>query len=135
MTCRNWESGVVIPVPVEKTADIRNLEAEKNQSKIQAAPKKLLATGDPGRKIDVERTIRPGCDADGTGADATVDAGARTELHDAGHYPVMHHERETMQPTAARSLGEVFTAGLPVPIHYPAQKHVAQGKQPWFFRD
>lgn len=77
--------------------------------------------------------LKPGCDFDKAGAAA--DANDRAELHDAGDHLATHDDRESVEHAAARSLREVFTTVLPVPIHYPAQRHAAHRKRPWFFMD
>ncbi|KAK5954080.1 hypothetical protein OHC33_004651 [Knufia fluminis] len=95
MTCRNWESGVVIPVPLERAA------ASGEQSKM-------------------DTPIKAGYSTNGAGAN-----GDRSPAVDGG--------QEATESATLRSLSEVFADVLPVPIHYPAQKHAVQQKRPWFF--
>lgn len=92
-----------------------------------------LGSYDAGRRFDKERTLKPDCGFDEAGAAA--DANGRAELHDASNYLAIHDDRGSVEPAAARSLSEVFTTVLPVPIHYPAQTHAAHRKRPWFFKD
>jgi len=124
VTCRNWESGVVIPVPIEsKTAQIWHPGMIWNQINMQVASKEPL----PVRaryELDVKRTTTSGSSANGAGA-----------KDDSKTCLAKHDDTDLVGPAVRRSLSEVFAGVLPVPIQYPAQRHAAHQQQPWFFRN
>lgn len=155
LTCRNWESGVLVPVEMmSTTTDTRALDI-KDESGIKS---RLGKNSDEGSSLLKGVTSKHGSNFDAckfpTSAEEVtmqVQAGKDdcvTKAQEMGQNAfdenTMQSVMETTKPPrdADRDrelltgcLGKVFSEVVPVPIQHPAPGHVARQQKPWFFME
>lgn len=151
LTCRNWESGILLPVDTnnavqtgrpkhEAAARIQSqlgresatrAEGVSNKANLRAdgyvAPKgvkKVVMQFEVGEEDSASRSNSSGS-GKSNASKKNKEAGARgaTQQDDANEILELP------------SLVEVFSGVVPVPLRYPAPSHIARQQTPWFFME
>ncbi|KAK5084557.1 hypothetical protein LTR05_005635 [Lithohypha guttulata] len=122
MTCRNWESGVIIPITLAESeafgdATTNDPWALKDMKDRAAEATKLMQRQD---KVKPATSTMLGSARRDTPTIARTAGKSRVNIAVAPNKP---------------SLSEVFSRHVPVPIQYPAARHLDQQRHPWFFND
>lgn len=161
LTCRNWESGVLVPVQVTSTTSKIGRLKDKGDDGIghhlgeedSKEGRRLLkhvaskhgsrfdACKSPTSVKEVAMQVKAGKDDSATEVQEqcgrSMDRGALDES-------IMQSTMGATKPPkdASRSrelltgdLSEVFSGVVPVPIQHPAAGHIARQQKPWFFME
>lgn len=145
LTCRNWESGILLPVEVNKAVQT-GIPKNEAAGRIQ----RQLDGGHARHTNGVQNKAKS--DLDSTNTAATVQrvvmqVGAGKQNEASSESNAFNTEREegamnaSMQKEDADrtqelpSLAELFSGVVPVPLKYPAPSHIARQNTPWFFME
>lgn len=120
MTCRNWESGVIIPITLAESeafgdATIDDPWALKDMKDRAAEATNLMQRQDKAKP-----------------ATSTMLGSARRDTPTIAKTAGKSRVNIAVAPNKP-SLSEVFSRHVPVPIQYPAARHLDQQQDPWFF--
>ena len=148
MTCRNWESGIVIPVLCRSLQPLLPGQLVDQRKKGRSTNGGLRSGG---VRPDVTDQDQPGTgrlDLKAKSTTNTLDAQSRRpEIRNASERATSLEEQyrqgcsadvgmqESRPDLTKLSLDEVFASRVAVPIQPRVCRHVDAGKEPWFFKD
>lgn len=156
LTCRNWESGILVPVDLDNATKTQKLwdegtdearphfgdeNEERDTGILSKAHSDNASISDqcmtPTFVKKVAMQVKAGKREDATywhqqtGGSGEVIASGRSTMAIAMGGTSQQEHMNTSQELP--SLGKAFAEAVPVPIQHPAPSHVARQQKPWFF--
>lgn len=158
LSCRNWESGVIIPVEVQPQDTNSVVDAVGHQRsgdedmRVGSIPSSHVKTKNDHDLREVAPTSKK--DVTTKGKHEKCESAPHEHLNSKSDRPAVgdevneiltgiedgaacsgdqKHVNDVLEPLF--SLSEVFSGKVPVPVQHPSSSHIARQQNPWFFME